>query len=128
MAFSTGEGRIKIGPPFYHVPYLIALGAIKKDAQIKVFIGQSQVDAISIFRIGIADKGPVVVIDLSIAVDVCITEPPDAFVSLVDSCRVAERLLGFCIRRSYGGGIIPEPGYFITIECSYRVAYLVFYE
>src|SRR5690625_7628111 len=68
LAFCTLARWIKIGPPFYLVPDIIALGSIEEHARVNVFVVCRDIQTVCAVRMRIAKPCAVLCSDQTISV------------------------------------------------------------
>src|ERR1700754_1248221 len=125
MALGPRKRRIEVRPPPHLIPDLVALHAIKENAEIEILIGSSQVDAIIEFWIGVTKESTIRFCYLTIAVDIRIAKTPYAFIGLIYRPRVTGSMLRSGIRSSQIAGIVPETCDLIPVKRAQWMSRLV---
>src|ERR1700754_4927301 len=108
MALGPRKRRIEVRPPPHLIPDLVALHAIKENAEIEILIGSSQVDAIIEFWIGITKESTIRFCYLTIPVHIHITEPAHPLIGLIYRPRITGSMLRCGIRSGQIAGIVPK--------------------
>ena len=124
-ALCSGEVGIEIRPPPYVIPDIITLNTVQEDAEVPIFVVQTQVDTVAEFRIRVSKERPVISGNQTITVYVCIFKPTNSDLILIDGTCISGLRTGSSIRRIDFSLIIPESVNFVAKELADRMPYRV---